>query len=93
MHLFLFVFAMFKLKICFLFLLHICYFKLFHCLIALSQPRDTEVIVYDIFVRNTINCLSVGKIHSKFALFIVVVCYTEIFNYTNDKLATQRLLK
>ena len=65
---------------------------MFNCLTALPQPWGRAVIAYNIFVRNTIICSTVGKLNSNPVLFTAVVCYTGILKYTSDKLAIQLLL-
>ena len=60
---------------------------------AMPQPGSNSIIKNRIFVKNTINWLTVEKFFSDPVLFNVVVCHGDIFNFTSGKLAIQRLLK
>ena len=85
------IFTMFKQKmILFLYIFAILSFSSGG---PLCPSLGAEWSLCDIFDKNTINCLTVSKLHEDPILFSRVVCYTKIFDYISAKLAIQRLLK
>ena len=84
--------TMFKRKNSFYFFHIFCVFKFFDCLTALLLPLGKAVIICRPCEKHCY-CLIVGNFYSNYAMFIVVVCYTGIFNYPSKNLAIQRLLK
>ena len=66
----------------------LAFFKIF---IAWSGCPSLGAKRADIFLKNVVNCITVGKFYLDHILFNVVACHTRIFSYSSDKLSIQRL--
>ena len=75
-----------------LFFYILAFFKRLACL-RVFPSLGTKRSQYEIFVRNNINCLIVGKLYLNPVVFTIVCIIVDMFNCTSDKLAMQLLLK